>query len=123
MNNFTNLSANPCYEVTVMGDGFAGLGAAIQLKQAGIENFILLEKAAELGGVWPENTYPGCACDVPSSLYSYSFAPNPQWSRILAGQAEIKQYLQDTAERYAIMPHVHFDHEVLSAHWSDTTNC
>ena len=64
MNNFTNLSANPCYEVIVMGGGFAGLGAAIQLKQAGIENFILLEKAAELGGVWRQNTYPGCACTV-----------------------------------------------------------
>lgn len=123
MKDFANLSASPCYEVIVMGGGFAGLGAAIQLKQAGIENFVLLEKAAELGGVWRENTYPGCACDVPSSLYSYSFAPNPHWSRVFAGQAEIKQYLQHTAEQYAVMPHVRFGHEVLSAQWSDTTDC
>lgn len=89
----------PFYRVIVIGGGFAGLGAAIKLKQAGIHDFILLEKANELGGgVWRENTYPGCACDVPSALYSYSFEPNPTWSRVFAGQAEIKEYLQNTAK-------------------------
>ena len=74
------------YKVIIVGGGFAGLGAAIKLKQAGIEDFILLEKAAEMGGVWRENTYPGCACDVPSALYSYSFEQNPAWSRVFAQQ-------------------------------------
>jgi cation diffusion facilitator CzcD-associated flavoprotein CzcO len=76
-----------------------------------------------LGGVWRENTYPGCACDVPSALYSYSFEPNPSWSRVFAGQAEIKQYLQNTAQKYQVLPHVHFQHEALSANWSDAKQC
>ncbi len=111
------------HEVIVLGGGFAGLGAAIKLREAGITDFVLLEKAGELGGVWRENTYPGCACDVPSALYSYSFAPNPSWSRVFAGQTEIKRYLQDTAERYGVMPHVRLHHEALASHWSDAESC
>ncbi|XID74253.1 flavin-containing monooxygenase [Alkanindiges sp. WGS2144] len=113
----------PPYRVIIIGGGFAGLGAAIKLKQAGISDFLLLEKANELGGVWRENTYPGCACDVPSSLYSYSFEPNPAWSRVFAGQAEIKQYLQNTAEKYDVMPHVRLQHEMQTARWSDIEQC
>ncbi len=105
------------YEVMVLGGGFAGIGAAIKLREAGIDDFILLEKANELGGVWRENTYPGCACDVPSALYSYSFEPNPNWSKVFAGQAEIKQYLLSTANKYGVMPHVRLQHEVISTHW------
>lgn len=111
------------YNVIILGGGFAGLGAAIKLKEAGIHDFLLLEKAGELGGVWRENTYPGCACDVPSALYSYSFEPNPSWSRVFAGQAEIKQYLQNTAKKYEVMPHVRLQHEALSANWSDADGC
>ncbi len=111
------------HEVIILGGGFAGLGAAIKLREAGIHDFLLLEKADELGGVWRENTYPGCACDVPSALYSYSFAPNPSWSRVFAGQAEIKRYLQNTAEREGILPHVRFQHEALKAAWSDADGC
>ena len=113
----------PFHRVIVIGGGFAGLGAAIKLKESGIHDFILLEKADELGGVWRENTYPGCACDVPSALYSYSFEPNPTWSRVFAGQVEIKQYLQNTAQKYQVLPHVHFQHEALSASWSDAKQC
>lgn len=109
----------PFHEVIVVGGGFAGIGAAIKLCEAGITDFVLLEKAAEIGGVWRENTYPGCACDVPSSLYSYSFAPNPGWSRVFAGQAEIKDYLQSTAQRFGVMPHVRLHHEVLESAWDD----
>lgn len=119
----TKSKAVAFYRVIVIGGGFAGLGAAIKLKEAGIHDFILLEKADELGGVWRENTYPGCACDVPSALYSYSFEPNPSWSRVFAGQAEIKQYLQNTALKYQVMPHVHFNHEALAATWSDAKQC
>ena len=111
------------HQVIILGGGFAGIGAAIKLREAGITDFVLLEKAAELGGVWRENTYPGCACDVPSALYSYSFAPNPKWSRVFAGQAEIKQYLQDIADKHHVMKHVKFQHEALSAGWSDAESC
>lgn len=122
----TNSNSSPStrmHEVIVLGGGFAGLGAAIKLREAGITDFLLLEKAGELGGVWRENTYPGCACDVPSALYSYSFAPNPSWSRVFAGQAEIKRYLQRTAEQHGVLPHVRFHHEALSSHWSDADGC
>ena len=76
--------------VAVIGAGFAGLGTAIKLKQAGIEDFVVLERAGDLGGTWRDNSYPGCACDVPSHLYSYSFAPNPDWSRAFSAQPEIQ---------------------------------
>ena len=111
------------HEVIILGGGFAGLGAAIKLREAGIHDFLLLEKADELGGVWRENTYPGCACDVPSALYSYSFAPNPAWSRVFAGQAEIKNYLQSTAEKAGVLSHVRFQHEAQRAGWSDADDC
>jgi cation diffusion facilitator CzcD-associated flavoprotein CzcO len=111
------------YQVIIVGGGFAGLGAAIKLKEAGIEDFILLEKAGEMGGVWRENTYPGCACDVPSALYSYSFAQNPAWSRVFAQQKEIKQYLFDVVDQYQVMPHVHLNQEALEAQWSDKDTC
>lgn len=106
-------------EIAVLGAGFAGIGAAIRFRQAGITDFVVLEKASEIGGVWRENTYPGCACDVPSALYSYSFAPNPKWSRVFAEQAEIKAYLQDTAQRFGVMPHVQLNHEMLESTWDD----
>ena len=87
------------YNVIVVGAGFAGLGAAIKLQQAGFD-FQILEKAAEIGGVWRDNNYPGCACDVPSALYSYSFAPNPHWRQLFAEQSEIKDYTADVARRF-----------------------
>ena len=121
-NNKTNNDPN-FYRVIVVGGGFAGVGATIKLKEAGIEDFILLEKAHEMGGVWRENTYPGCACDVPSALYSYSFAPNPAWSRVFAEQKEIKQYLFDVVEHYDVMPHVRLNCEALKAQWCDVENC
>lgn len=111
------------YKVIIVGGGFAGLGAAIKLKEAGINDFVLLEKASEMGGVWRENTYPGCACDVPSALYSYSFEQNPAWSRVFAPQAEIKQYLLDVTEKYKVMPHVRLKHEAETAKWSDEEQC
>ncbi|GAC1373078.1 MAG: NAD(P)/FAD-dependent oxidoreductase [Aquirhabdus sp.] len=106
-------------EIAVLGAGFAGIGAAIRFIQAGITDFVVLEKASEIGGVWRENTYPGCACDVPSALYSYSFAPNPHWSRMFAEQAEIKAYIKDTAERFGVMPYVKLNHEMLESTWDN----
>ncbi|HEY2063566.1 MAG TPA: NAD(P)/FAD-dependent oxidoreductase [Amycolatopsis sp.] len=106
------------YEVLVIGAGASGLGAAIRLTQAGVESLAVLEKADGLGGTWRDNTYPGCACDVPSALYSYSFAPNPEWSRAFAGQAEIREYLRDTAERFGVAGRIRFGVEVTRAQWT-----
>ena len=76
----------PHVRVAIVGTGFSGLGLAIRLKQRGMENFVILERADDIGGTWRDNTYPGCACDVPSHLYSFSFAPNPNWSRHFSPQ-------------------------------------
>src|SRR5215467_13723387 len=86
--------------VVIVGAGFSGLGAAIRLKQQGIEDFIILASGGDVGGVWRDNTYPGCECDVQSHLYCFSFAPNPRWSRMYSGQAEIQAYLLRCAEDF-----------------------
>lgn len=113
-------SAGECYaEVLVVGAGFSGIGAAIRLRQAGFEDLLVLEKAPDLGGTWRDNTYPGCAVDVPSSLYSYSFAPNPDWSRVFARQPEIHDYLRATADRYGVAPVIRYDTTVLRAQWDE----
>ncbi|WP_158887788.1 flavin-containing monooxygenase [Amycolatopsis anabasis] len=107
------------FAVLVIGAGASGIGAAIRLRQAGITDFAVLEKAAEPGGTWRDNSYPGCACDVPSALYSYSFAPNPEWTRAFAKQPEIRAYLRATAERHGVTPHLRFGAEVTRAQWND----
>src|ERR671927_296184 len=104
--------------VAIVGSGFAGLGAAIALEREGVE-YAVLERAHDVGGTWRDNTYPGCRCDVPSHLYSFSFAPNPNWSSTFSPQEEILDYLKDCAERFGILPHVHFDTELESAAWDD----
>ena len=104
------------FDVIVVGGGFAGIGAAIRLRQAGFD-FVLLEKASELGGVWRENSYPDCACDVPSSFYSFSFAPKPDWSHVFAHQPEIKRYAADTARAFGVSDAIRFGHEMLEARW------
>lgn len=107
------------FHVVIIGAGFAGIGAAIKLQQAGFTDFVVLEKADEIGGVWRANTYPGCACDVPSALYSYSFAPNPQWSRVFAQQQEIKTYIQNVAQQFDVKKYVRFGYEMLESAWDD----
>lgn len=104
------------YQVIVVGAGFAGIGAAIKLRQAACD-FLVLEKASEIGGVWRDNTYPDCACDIPSSFYSYSFAPNPRWSRLFAKQPEIKAYALDTAQKFGVIEHIRLHHEMTQASW------
>ncbi|MDT7570949.1 MAG: hypothetical protein QOE05_1123 [Actinomycetota bacterium] len=105
--------------VAVVGSGFAGLGAAIRLKRDGYDDFVVLERADDLGGTWRDNTYPGCACDVQSHLYSYSFAPNPDWSRSYSGAAEIHAYLQRVATDFGVRPHLRYGAELLQATWED----
>jgi cation diffusion facilitator CzcD-associated flavoprotein CzcO len=104
--------------IIVLGTGFSGLGMAIRLKQRGYNDFVVLERAAEIGGTWRDNTYPGCACDIPSHLYSFSFAPNPDWSHVYPLQPEIRAYLEDCAERFGILPHICWQTELLEAAWS-----
>jgi cation diffusion facilitator CzcD-associated flavoprotein CzcO len=107
------------HRVAIIGTGFAGLGMAIRLKHADLHDFIVLERAPDIGGTWRDNTYPGCQCDVPSHLYSFSFAPNPGWSRTFSHQEEIWDYLRDCAERFGITPHVRLNTEVLESAWDE----
>jgi cation diffusion facilitator CzcD-associated flavoprotein CzcO len=107
------------HRVAIIGSGFSGIGMAVRLKQAGVEDFVILERAADLGGTWRDNTYPGCQCDVESNLYSFSFAPNPAWTRTYSRQAEIWDYLRLCAEKYGLGPHLRYRHEVKSATWDE----
>lgn len=105
--------------VAIIGTGFSGLGTAIRLKQEGVHDFVIFERANDVGGTWRDNSYPGCACDVPSNLYSFSFAPNPEWTRAFSPQAEIFAYLKGCADRYGILPHIRFAHAVTDAAWDE----
>jgi cation diffusion facilitator CzcD-associated flavoprotein CzcO len=106
-------------EVVVVGAGFSGLGMAIQLRKDGREDFVILEKADEVGGTWRENTYPGCACDIQSHMYSFSFEQNPDWSRSYSSQQEIWDYLRRVTDKYALRPKIHFGVELTSARWDE----
>lgn len=117
------------YGVVIVGAGFGGLGLGIRLRQAGIDDYVILERTKNLGGTWSRNTYPGAACDVPSTLYSYSFAPNPGWRRKYGTQPEILDYLRRTAEAHGVVEHLRSETEVLGAtfdegarRWHVTTN-
>lgn len=103
--------------VAVIGSGFGGLGAAVRLRRAGITDFVVLERAGAVGGTWRDNSYPGCACDVPSHLYSFSFAPNPDWPRTFSGRQHIRAYLERVADTFGLRPHLRFDAEVLALRW------
>jgi cation diffusion facilitator CzcD-associated flavoprotein CzcO len=106
-------------KIAIIGSGFAGLCMAIKLKSAGFEDFVIYEKAGELGGTWRDNTYPGCACDVMSHLYSFSFYPNPDWSRNFSGQAEIWAYMKDCAEAFQVPQHIKFNSPVTEARYDE----
>lgn len=105
--------------ILIIGSGFSGLGMGIALRSAGIESFVILEKANSVGGTWRENHYPGCACDVQSHLYSFSFEPNPDWTRMFAPQTEIQSYLHRCTEKYGLMAHILFGAEVAGAHYDE----
>ena len=109
----------PHLRIAIVGGGFSGLGLAIRLRQRGVEDFVVLERGSDVGGTWRDNTYPGCQCDVPSHLYSFSFAPNPGWSRTYSTQPEIWDYLRRCARDFGVLPHLRFEHEVTGAHWDE----
>ncbi|MEU4354948.1 flavin-containing monooxygenase [Streptomyces virginiae] len=106
--------------VAVIGSGFSGLGAAVRLRREGITDFVVLERAGSVGGTWRDNSYPGCACDVPSHLYSFSFAPNPDWPRSFSGQPHIRAYLEHVADTFGLRPHIRLDSEVRMMRWDES---
>jgi cation diffusion facilitator CzcD-associated flavoprotein CzcO len=106
-------------DVAVIGSGFSGLAMAVGLKRSGRDDFVVLERARDIGGTWRDNAYPGCACDVPSHLYSFSFSPNPDWSSTFSPQQEIHAYLRRVAEQEGLLPHVRFGCEVEEAAWDE----
>jgi cation diffusion facilitator CzcD-associated flavoprotein CzcO len=106
-------------DVAIVGAGFGGLGAAIKLKQAGLTDFAVFEQSNYVGGTWRANTYPGLACDVPSHLYSFSFALNPDWSDTFSGGPEIWDYLRACVDRFGIGPHLRLGHAVHETAWDD----
>src|ERR1043166_4837395 len=105
----------------IVGAGFSGLCAGIELLRAGIDDFVILEKGDRVGGTWRDNHYPGATCDVPSHLYSYSFEPNPRWSRSYSGQPEILAYLEHCADRYQLRPHLRLGTVVEGATYDEAS--
>jgi cation diffusion facilitator CzcD-associated flavoprotein CzcO len=105
--------------IVIIGAGFGGIGMAIALKQAAFDDFVILEKSDNLGGTWHHNKYPGCACDVPSPLYSYSYELNPSWSRLFAPQQEIWEYLRMCAGKYGVDEHIRYGCTVERLDWDD----
>src|ERR1700733_1375644 len=105
--------------VAIVGAGFGGLGMAIRLKQSGIDDFVVFERDPDVGGTWWANTSPGCQCDIPSHLYSYSFAPNSEWTRTYPLQPEIREYLRDCTDRFGLRAHIRFNCPLQTAEWDE----
>ncbi len=108
------------FKVVIVGTGFSGLGQAIQLEKAGIRDYVILEKADEVGGTWRDNSYPGCACDVQSHMYSFSYEQNPDWSRSFSPAPEIFRYLKDVTDKYRLRDKIRFGVELTGADWDET---
>jgi cation diffusion facilitator CzcD-associated flavoprotein CzcO len=106
-------------DAVIVGSGFSGLAMAVRLLREGNRDFVVLERGGDVGGTWRDNSYPGCACDVPSHLYSFSFAPNPEWSSTFSPQAEIHAYLRRVAEEQGVLPHVRLHCEMREAAWDE----
>ncbi|WP_102141197.1 flavin-containing monooxygenase [Mycobacterium hubeiense] len=107
------------FDAVIVGAGFGGIGAAIQLKRLGYDNFVILEREDDLGGTWHVNRYPGLAVDIPSTTYSYWFEPNPNWSRLFAPGPELKRYADDVADKYDVRRHMRFSTAVEGARWDE----
>ena len=115
----TTNGAKAPLSAAIVGAGFGGVGMGIRLREAGITEFEIFERGSSVGGVWRANTYPGAACDVPSHLYSFSFAPGHNWSRRYAPQPEILDYLEEITDRFAIRPHLRLETEVTGARFDE----
>lgn len=110
-------------DMLIVGAGFGGIGAAIHRQRAGVTNFLLIEQHAGVGGTWWANRYPGAACDIPSHLYSFSFAPNPSWTRKYPGQAEIASYLADCVRRFDLQPRLRLSTRLVALQWDEAARC
>lgn len=110
------------YDVVIIGAGFSGLAAAARMSRLTRCSYVILEKGDDVGGTWRDNTYPGCACDIPAPLYSFSFLQNPDWRELFAAQPEILDYLRDASRRLGLFEHIRFHATVSSADWDVTTN-
>jgi len=110
------------FEVVVIGAGIGGIGAGIKLKEAGIDSFVILEKASDLGGTWRDNTYPGVAVDITSFTYSFSFERNPNWSRVFAPGAELQAYANHCTDKYGLRPHMRFNVTITKAVFDEARN-
>ncbi|GAB2533626.1 flavin-containing monooxygenase [Nocardia heshunensis] len=121
-NDTTKLPA-PDHEVAVIGAGPGGIAAGVKLKRAGVRDFVILERADEVGGSWHENHYPGLEVDIPSLAYQYSFARNPDWSRLFASGAEVKRYHMAVARRFGLYPHIRFGTTVSGEEWDEDNHC
>jgi cation diffusion facilitator CzcD-associated flavoprotein CzcO len=121
LSNARRKSAKAQTSAVIVGCGFGGLAAAIELKRSGIEEITIFERASAVGGVWRDNTYPGAACDVPSPIYSFSYALKPDWSALFGSQSEIQRYLSDVAAEFGIEPLIRFNTEVATADFDDAT--
>src|SRR3954451_14820048 len=106
---------NADYQVGILGAGFAGLVAALRLKKAGKDSFIIFERAEEIGGTWRDNIYPGCACDVTSHLYSFATVPNADWNNLYASQPEILDYLKKVVEGKELHKHIRLNADIVEA--------
>ncbi len=109
-------------DVLIIGAGPSGLSTCIKLKEQGIKNVVILDMANRIGGTWALNDYPGLFCDVPSEMYSLGYAPNPNWSRTYAPQAEIRKYLEDVAYKFEIVNQIKLSTEVTHADWDNDLN-
>lgn len=121
MNTTQKQKSSPDFQVAIIGAGFAGLAAAFRLKQQARSSFVIFERADEVGGTWRDNTYPGCACDVPSHLYSFSFELNPNWSRMYSKQPEILAYLKNYVDKYDLRPYIRFKTEIIHSKFDEST--
>ncbi|MEP6952462.1 MAG: NAD(P)/FAD-dependent oxidoreductase, partial [Solirubrobacteraceae bacterium] len=109
----------PHTPIAIVGAGFAGMGMGIRLLRSGVEDFVIMERDGDVGGTWSANTYPGCQCDIPSHLYSFSFAPNPEWTRTYPKQPELRSYLRKVAEDFGVRPRIRLGCEVTAADWDE----
>ena len=114
---------DPVLDAVIIGAGAGGLIAGHQLKRRGFDNFVILERLDGVGGTWRVNTYPGAGCDVPSHLYSFSFAPKADWSAVYSRQPEILEYLEDTTTKLGLRPHLRLNTEVAQARFDESTSC
>ena len=112
-----NYQKDDKYYAIIIGAGFSGLGTAIKFNELGMDNYILIERHERVGGTWHANQYPGCACDVPSNLYSFSFEPNPKWSYYFSRQSEIAEYLEHCTDKYDVRRHIRFNTTVTKLNW------